>query len=575
VRQLIGAVTLAVGLAACGASRAPAVRTPPAAKTGGTLTVLWQYDASLIDCGATYYTPDWMICSSTQRTLYSRRPADGNRLVPDLAATAPQVSADRKTVTVAIRDGVRFSPPVNREVTSRDVKYAIERGFFNTVNNGYAGAYFGALDGAHPGTEPGTTIRGLKTPDDRTLVFRLTQPTGAMLAAGALALPLTAPVPAEYAGPLDARNPSGYGQRQVATGPYMIENDVEGRAVGYQAGRHIDLVRNPNWDRRTDYRPAYLDEIHHRTGNEDTTVAGRRILTGSAMVTGDFPPPPEIIRLAQSGRREQLLVLPGSSGRWVSLNTTVPPFDDINVRKAVIAGFDREALRQTRGGPISGRIATHFLPPSIAGFEEAGGDSGPGQDFLNASGKPMPDISAAYFRKAGYAGGRYTGEEPILMIGGNGADARKAALIAEQNFKRMGFKVKLRLLSYETSFSRFCSVPAAKVAVCPNVGWVADFADGQAMLDPTFNGANIRPTNNANFSELDDPGVNTAITRAQLASEPAERARAWGAVDRAVTAQAAAIPWLWDNGLVLKSKDVNLAVNPAIGAVDLNYTSLR
>ena len=292
-------------------------------------------------------------------------------------------------------------------------------------------------------------------------------------------------------------------------------------------------------------------------------------------MTGDFPPPPEIIRLAHSGRREQLLVLPGSSGRWISLNTTVAPFDDINVRKAVIAGFDREALRQTRGGPISGRIATHFLPPSITGFEEAGGDAGAGHDFLNVSGKPMPDVAAAYFRKAGYADGRYHGGEPVLMIGGNAADARKAAVIARENFERMGFNVKLRLFSYELTFSRFCSVPAAKVAVCPNAGWVADFADGQAMLDPTFNGANILPTNNANFSQLDDPGVNAAIARAQLESDPAERAQAWGDVDRAVTAQAPAIPWLWDNGLVLKSQDVHLAVNEATGAVDLNHTSLR
>jgi peptide/nickel transport system substrate-binding protein len=259
----------------------------------------------------------------------------------------------------------------------------------------------------------------------------------------------------------------------------------------------------------------------------------------------------------------------------VSLNTTVAPFDDVNVRKAVIAGFDREALRQTRGGEISGRIATHFLPPSIAGFEEAGGDAGPELDFLNTSGKPMPGVSAAYFRKAGYPQGRYTGGESILMVGGNAADARKAALIAKQNFERMGFKVRLRLFSYELTFSRFCGVPAAKVAVCPNVGWVADFADGQAMLDPTFNGANIPPTNNANFSALDDPGVNAAIARAQLATDPEERAQAWGEVDRAVTAAAPAVPCLWDNGLVLKSADVNLAVNQATGGFDLNYTSLR
>ena len=37
---------------------------------------------------------------------------------------------------------------MNREVTSKDVKYAIERGFNKDVANGYARAYFGNLEGA-------------------------------------------------------------------------------------------------------------------------------------------------------------------------------------------------------------------------------------------------------------------------------------------------------------------------------------------------------------------------------------------------------------------------------------------
>ena len=77
-------------------------------------------------------------------------------------------------------------------MTSKDVKYAIERGFFNTVQNGYAGAYFGDLVGAKPGVKPGTKIAGITTPDDQTIVFKLKRGTGGVLA-GALALSLSAP----------------------------------------------------------------------------------------------------------------------------------------------------------------------------------------------------------------------------------------------------------------------------------------------------------------------------------------------------------------------------------------------
>ena len=63
----------------------------------------------------------------------------------------------------------------------------------------------------------------------------------------------------------------------------MIPNDSSGKITGYQPGSVITLVRNPNWDKSTDYRPAYLDKIVVNEGN-DITVANRQILQGQSMV---------------------------------------------------------------------------------------------------------------------------------------------------------------------------------------------------------------------------------------------------------------------------------------------------
>ena len=141
---------LSLGVAACGSSSSDNGNKSSGNKTGnqqsgtpksgGKLTVLWSNDVDYIDCGATYYQMGSFLCYSTQRPLYNYKPDDATTLVPDSAAAAPEVSADAKTITIKIRPGVKFSPPVNRAITSKDVKYAIERGFFNTVNNGYAGA---------------------------------------------------------------------------------------------------------------------------------------------------------------------------------------------------------------------------------------------------------------------------------------------------------------------------------------------------------------------------------------------------------------------------------------------------
>jgi peptide/nickel transport system substrate-binding protein len=545
----------------------------PVEKQGGKLTMLWTDDVDNIDPGITYYQMGYMVSYATQRPLYSWKPDDGETPVPDLAESDPQVSADGKTVTVKIRDGVRFSPPVNREVTSKDVKYAIERGFFNTVNNGYAGGYFGDLVGAAPGAKPGTEIKGIRTPDDHTIVFKLSRGSGGVLA-GALALPLSAPVPEDYAAKLDAQNPSMYGQSQVATGPYMIENDASGKAIGYEAGRRIHLVRNPNWDRATDYKPAYVDEIVMPQGNDDTTIASRKVLEDDSLLTGDFSPPPAVLAEVIKGQDDQLELMPAGSARYISMNTTVAPFDDINVRKAVVAGFDREALRLVRGGEVMGDIPTHMIPPGMPGFDESGGKDGFGLDFMSHPAGD-PELAAEYFRKAGYASGRYEGDEELLMVGVSEGVAQNTAEVAKENFERLGFKVRLRLVTQDSMFTKFCALPSAKVAICPNFSWGKDFSDAQTMLAPTFDGDNIIPQMNSNWSQLDVPAINAAMDEAALLSDPTERAQAWARVNRMITEQAPLISWIWDKTPLLRSDNVNGVASEFNSAWDLAWTSLR
>src|SRR3954452_19224438 len=121
---------------------------PANAKKGGTLTMLSSGDVdNNLDPGYSYYQYDFILDNDLHRTLYRYKPNDTSKPSPDLAASEPQISKDAKTVTIKIRKGVKFSPPVNREVTSKDVKYAMERDFLPQVGNGYAGAYWGDIIG--------------------------------------------------------------------------------------------------------------------------------------------------------------------------------------------------------------------------------------------------------------------------------------------------------------------------------------------------------------------------------------------------------------------------------------------
>ncbi|MCW3066055.1 MAG: extracellular solute-binding protein family 5 [Solirubrobacterales bacterium] len=568
-------------LAACGgkskksstasSSGSATTAAPSGQQKGGTLKVLSNEDFDNIDPGQAYFqlTYEWL--NAAVRPLMSFKPDNATQEVPDLAAAAPTVAPDGKTVTVKIKPNIKFGPPVNRVVTSTDVKYAIERGFTKQVPTGYIGAYFGVVEGAP--TTPGNykPISGIQTPDKTTIVFKLTKPTGGQLAQ-ALVLPITAPVPKEFAQKYDAKTPSTYGLHQVATGPYMVKRLGTGpdAKVDYRPGKGITLVRNPNWDPSTDYRPAYVDQIDWSIGN-DPAVAGNQILTGSSSISGDSPPAP-IVKKAAQQFKDQISFTPLGS-RYIAFNTKIPPFNNINLRKAVSAATDKTQLQLTRGGPIVGDVATHYIPPTVAGFSDAGGMAGPGDDF-DTNGAPNQAAVTKYMKLAGFPNGKYKGPK-IFLVASSADPAIKTAQAFLNTLQGLGFNVNFKSVEASTMYTQFCNRPSSNYNICTNVGWLPDFPDASTVLDVTFNGEHIVPANNSNWPLLNDPAINSALDKANQVIDPAARAAAYGAIDKTITATAAAIPWFWDKQANIESKGVKGVIAKWNASYDFSFTSVK
>jgi peptide/nickel transport system substrate-binding protein len=585
-----GALVAALALAAagCGGSSSEGGSggssgnaAPVEGKKGGKVTFLAAADVDYLDPGQTYYTFGYAVNYAAQRPLYSFKPGDAEKPVSDLAAGDPQISKDNKTVTVKIRSGVKYSPPVNREVTTKDIKYAFERAFTKNVPSGYATSYFGDIKGAPKAPGDFKNIEGIKTPDDHTIVFELTRPTAVTVAA-ALVMPITIPVPEEYAKKYDAKNPSTYDQYTVFTGPYMVRNNAEGKVVGRDPGKLIEMVRNPNWDPSTDYKPAYLDEIRIEEGNDDLTVASRRTLQGSGLMCCDSGQPPiAILRRALTSNKDQLGRTPSGGSRWIALRTDKKPFDNINVRKAVIAAFNREALLLTRGGREVGPIAQGYIPPGVPGFEESNGDKGfPEFDWML---NPKGDLNLAkqYMMKAKAEGvpvsddGKYTGTEKLLTVATNADPGLQTAQVAQGQLQDLGFKINFRKVPQDTLYTRFCNVPGSGWDICPNVGWFRDFNDPQSLLEPTFKGAAIKPQGNVNYSMLKDPELDDMMTKAATIPAGPERNKAWAEINRRVVSDAPGIPYSWDDSFSLASKDVQGVMNGYTTVWDFAYSFIK
>ncbi len=566
-----------------GGSEAPGGAKAGQGRQGGELTDLWASDVDHLDPGQAYYQSSINIERAVNRALYSFSPKDGTNAIPDLADGQPEISQDSKTITVHLRKGVRYAPPVNREVKAQDVKYAIERSFTTNVTGPYAGVYFAEVEGAPAKPVAISALKpfsGLQTPDDYTLVIKLTKPVAQRVAA-ALVMPITVPVPEDYARKFDAKSPTDYDQYTAFSGPYMVVNDPKtGEVTGHQQQQKIELVRNPNWVKSTDYRPAFLDKIHIQEGNTDQVVAARRTLSGDGLICCDSgQPPTTILRQALTRNKNQLGQTPGGGTRWVAMNTKIKPFDNLNLRKAVIAGFNRNELRRTRGGKIVGPIAQGYIPPGLPGFDESGGLEGfTDLDWMqNPDGDPA--LAKKYFDAAGKDGvpvsnGRYAGSQKLLMITTNAQPGLKTAQVAASEFERLGFKLDVRKVPQDVLYTKFCGVPKAEVAICPNVGWQKDFYDAQAMLQPTFDGNAILPSNNSNWSQLDDKKINDGIAAATTLGG-AERDKAFADINRQIVEQAPAIPFIWDDQFQLEASNVQAVTNPYDGIWDLAFTSLK
>ena len=188
-------------LAACGGSSGKTTSSTASAKGGTYRTAVSSFGLTdNLDPTGEYQSGfAWEIYAATLRTLVSYHriagPA-GTVLYPDLATAMPAVTDGGLTYTFHLKSGVKFSPPVSRAVTSRDILFAFQRINYAPLAAQY-GFYFNGVIKGMTGQAKSMTapISGISTPNDSTIIFHLNKPTGDFLYR--LALPATAPIPPE------------------------------------------------------------------------------------------------------------------------------------------------------------------------------------------------------------------------------------------------------------------------------------------------------------------------------------------------------------------------------------------
>ena len=387
-------------------SGATAATSPPA--SGGTLHVIATEPAFQgFDPQASYTAWPWEVlrcCLLRTLMAFPGLPDfPGTQPVPDLATGPPDVSSDGMTWTFHLRPGLHYAPPFQDvEITSGDFVRALLRAgnpsqvVQDVSNPGWV--YLRLIDGfdAYSAGTGGSTISGVTTQDPHTITIREVRPDRTL--ADIFAMPFTAPIPpspTDPSAPLGAAtghpwiDGTGYGPFQAATGPYMFEGagDLDPSAPApeqrppsgmalrqdpkdndfYSIPGTITLVRNPSWSAASDpVHLAYPDRIEIRM--MPATDAYAAVAAGTTDTVMAEDPPPDVIRRYTSdpALQDRIVSQPRAATFFGTLNVAQPPFDDVHVRRALVALLDPRALARLfrlTGSP--GTATSHLVPDPL------------------------------------------------------------------------------------------------------------------------------------------------------------------------------------------------------------------
>ena len=443
--------------------------------------------------------------------------AAGNQLIGDLATSVPTPTNGGLTYTYKLRTGIKYGPPVNRAVTSKDVAYALDR-LANKDDGGEYAFYYTVIKGwaAAAASKTFTHISGVSTPDDQTLVVNLTQPTGDFNLR--MSMPATGPIPPEV-GKCFQGKPGNYGRDLISSGPYMIAGSAGTFTScaalkpfsGYDGanGNHLDLVRNPNYDQSTDaYRKNYPDKFTWTIDSNADDIFNK-------VAAGQFEdeissPTPKTIRAYETNPSLKPRLLPNVGDRtwYITMNLTQPPFDDIHIRKAMNYIMDKQSLRLAWGGPVEGSIATHIVPPVLYNNGLAEYDP---YNTPNESGDVAK--AAAEIKLSKYDPG-HTGKctaaacKNVLMIGDVRSVDNRMIPVIQADAAKIGITFTVRQINgaYTT-----IQTTAKNIPISERPGWGKDYADASTFFAELFDGQAIIPSGNTNYSLVGvTPALNTS-----------------------------------------------------------------
>jgi len=475
-----------------------------------------------LDPGLSDTTEGWGVMWNVYLPLlgYSHKsgPA-GARLVPYLATSLPRISRDGRTYTLTLRDGLKYSD--GAKVKASDFKATVERDF--KLGSAGAASFRNIVGATAYAKNPKGRIPGIVVHDaTRSIVIHLVTPQADF--SNVLASEFAAPVPANAPATDTSLHPL------PATGPYEI--------TSYQPRAQIVEQRNPNFHEWQFHGAVPVGNPDRVTWDvvPNASIALHRVLTGKDDWMSYYQIPSKRLPAIEQKHKWRLKVFTPPNLMYFFMNTRVPPFTSVKVRRAVNYAISRRWLKRLAGGLA--HTTENILPPGYQAFR--------------AHSLYRHDLRKAkrLVRESGYKGKR------VIVWNHDVPADRPFTEYLVAVLQSIGFDASEKVV---TAGSYWTTIGNEKTrAQIGFADWVQDYPHPLDWFD-LLDGRSITPTHNPNYANFDIAWANRrieALTRPTKLTPAVDNS--WTRLDKKVMRLAPWAPFLNQEGTDFFSTRVDL-----------------
>ncbi|MBM3139724.1 MAG: peptide ABC transporter substrate-binding protein [Chloroflexi bacterium] len=417
-------------------------------------------------------------------------------IVPDLAESF-DVSPDGKQYTFKLRGDIFFHS--GRPVTAQDFKWSFERAASPELASPLAISYLGDIIGTRERFFGiAKNIKGLEVVDDKTLRFTLDAPKPYFLAK------LTYPTAFVVDRQQVEANPRNWTRQPNGTGPYRLRE--------WRLGERIVLTAN---DRYHLGAPKLKEVLYLLAGGSALTRFENGELDVAPISVNDI----DRARDPNSALNKLYSTWTDFSIFYIAFNTKVPPFDDVNVRRAFAMAIDRKKIAQVTFNNMV-LPATGILPPELPGFTKNDKtysfDPGRARTALKQSkyGDRLPPVV-------------------LTEVGGGAQAGIDTQAFVEQWKTELGVTVEIR----QTDFATFLADQDAGRLQMFNGGWIMDYPDPEDILDLKFHS-----DSRLNDVKYSNSALDRLLDQARTERDVEKRLRLYQQAEELIIKDAAWIP---------------------------------